>query len=193
MTALAQLLLVLTSLAPIGLVYAGVLADSGLWVPAAILTVVALSLALICPQVMRGAQRVLASGPRAVVDVAGKEGESLSFLVAYALPILAVDKPTEPVFWGLIVFGVIVGVTMWQQQVFHVNPLLALMGYHFYSARNDAGGQVLILTKSKVLPAGDLQITLLSSYLWLEHSEPETEGTAVDGGVIAGDRIRQDD
>src|SRR5690554_3083338 len=125
MTALAQLLLVLTSLAPVGLVYAGVLADSSTWVPAGILTVAALLLTLLCPWLLRRTENVVPAEPREVRDLSSKEGEPLTFLVAYALPILAVDRPTEPLCWGLMIFIVVVAATVWQQQVFHLShPLI---------------------------------------------------------------------
>ncbi|OQX67450.1 MAG: hypothetical protein B6A08_15475 [Sorangiineae bacterium NIC37A_2] len=170
MTAFAQALLILTSIAPIGLVYAGVLADGGMWGIAKLLAGTACGLAFICALLLRGAEKVVAPVPLEASDITPKEGDALAFLVAYALPLLALEEPKTAVSWGLIVFTVSVAVTLWQQQLFHVNPVVALMGYKFYSARNDQGALVLIISRRRVLAPGTLSIVKLSDYLWLQDS-----------------------
>lgn len=190
MTALARLLLVLTSLAPVALVYAAVLADKGDWTAAAVIYLAAFLLALLCLGLLAGARRVVAPVPMEAGDISPKEGESLSFLVAYALPLLAVDSvvPTAP--WGLVAFTAIVALVLWQQQIFHINPVLTLLGFHFYSARNDSGGQVLILTHTKALAPGVLNVTKLSPYLWLEH--PDHKGARGNARLSTHDTSRRD-
>ena len=186
MSSLALLFLLLTSLAPIGLVYAAVLADGCEYVMAAWFGGISLVLLPICWVLLSGAHRWLNPVPKSITETATKEGESLSFLVAYALPIVALKAASTAVSYGLIAFTVIMGAAIWQQQVFHMNPLLILFGYHFFGARNDAGAQVLVLTKNKLLKPGDLRVIRLSDYLWLDCSEP---GEVADE-LSAGDNQR---
>jgi hypothetical protein len=79
--------------------------------------------------------------------------EPLAFLVPYALPLVAA-KDGDASGFALGAFAFIMGVALWQLQVFHVNPLLALFGYKFYGAKSD-GCAVLILSRTKPLPSGN--------------------------------------
>lgn len=185
MTRLALLFLVLTSLAPIGLVYAAVLIDNDKVIGAGIVAGMSVILVTVCWGLLFAARRASAPVPKSIAEVSAKDGESLGFLVAYALPIIALKSPTFVVSWGLLAFTLIMGIAIWQQQVFHVNPLLALLGYHFFAARNDGGAQVLILTRNKLLEPSELQVVRLSDYLWLEHRTP---GVDTNGKLPSGNR-----
>ncbi len=165
MTRLALLLLVLTSLAPIGLVQAAVLCGDKKWLQGAWFLGVALVLAITCLALLAGVQARKPARRMEFKDLASKESEPLAFLVAYALPLVAAPKGSIA---GLVVFGILMGVVMWQQQIFHVNPLLAATGYHFFSAKNDSGGPVLLLTREKAPREGILSVVKLSDYLWLQ-------------------------
>jgi hypothetical protein len=176
MTRVALLLLVLTSLAPIGMVQAAVLFGDQKWRQGGYFLGAALLLALCCWALLRGAHRFVAVRRMAVKDLASKESEPLAFLVAYALPLVAAPKGSIA---GLVVFGMLMGIVMLQQQVFHVNPLLAAVGYHFFSGTNDSGGPVLLLTRYKAPREGVLSVVKLSEYLWLQCG-PVTVG-GVDG------------
>jgi len=174
MTALAQLLLVLTSLAPVGLVYAGILADRGRWDLFWMIYGAAFLLLLLCVVLLYGAARVVAPAPMEAKGTSPKQGDSLSFLVAYALPLLSsgTESPRAPL--GLCVFTAVVALVLWQQQIFHINPVLALLGFRFFAGQDDAGAHVMIITRKKILGDGVLRVARLSSYLWLEYPEPET-------------------
>lgn len=167
LTGAAQVLLVLTSIAPVGLVYAGVLLDAGEYQVAAGTAVTSLALALGCSVLLRRTGSSVAAVPRRVGDLSPRSGDSLSFLVGYALPLLAMKNPTSVGLAGVAAFIGIVGLTAWQQQVFHINPLMSLLGFRFFSAKNDSGGHVLVITKMKVIAPGTLPIVKVSEYLWL--------------------------
>lgn len=173
---MALLMLVLTSLAPIGMVQAAVLCGDQKWKQGGYFLGAALVLAFCCWTLLRGAHRFVAVKKMGVQSLASKESEPLAFLVAYALPLVAAPKGSIA---GLVVFGILMGVVMLQQQIFHVNPLLAAAGYHFFSAKNDSGGPVLLLTRHKAPREGVLSVVKLSEYLWLQCG-PVTAG-GVDG------------
>lgn len=166
MTRAALFFLVLTSLAPVGFVYAASLAWLRQWCDAALLGGATAGLVLICVALLGLARSRLSPVPKDVSEIATKESEPLAFLVAYALPLVAA-KPVDNNAGGLLAFMIIMGIVLWQGQIFHVNPLLAALGYHFYSGKAHDGAPVLILTKRKTLPSGTLRVIRLSGYLWL--------------------------
>lgn len=193
MTYLAQLLLVLTSLSPVGLVYAGVLLDAGNSTQALSIGAAAFFLLALCLLLLLGAKS-LSSTPMEVSDVEPKEGESLSFLVAYALPLIALEHPAAPVPTGLAVFALMMAIIVWRQQSFHVNPVLSLIGYRFFSARNDSNARILVLSRRKTLPPGTVLITMLSDYLWLDAGESRDKDREGRGhGLLASETSRRDD
>jgi hypothetical protein len=62
----------------------------------------------------------------------------------------------------------VMGLVVWQQQLFYVNPVAALLGYHFHSATCPAGDKVLIISKRKALTLPTISVAVLSDYLWLD-------------------------
>jgi hypothetical protein len=166
MTRLAQLLLVLTSLAPIGFVHAAVLFERGRHIDAIGFGVASLLLAVVCHLLLYGIRRYCSDVPKETTELTTKESEPLAFLVAYALPLVSA-KAGEANVWGLVAFAIVMALAIWQQQVFHINPLLAILGYHFFGAKDDGGAPVTIIARTRSLPAGSIHVIRISDSLWL--------------------------
>jgi hypothetical protein len=171
MTKFAHFILMLTSVAPIVFVYGASIAYEKP-TRAGALTCVVLLLGAVCALMLRGAARV-EKLVKAVKDVSGLEKESLAFLVAYALPVVtAAAKPPASTEWpsaacALAAFAVVMALVVWQQQLFYVNPLASILGYHFFSATLEGGEKILIVSKSKTITPGELRLGKLSEYLWV--------------------------
>lgn len=166
MTRLALLLLVLTSLAPIGIVQGAVQLGEKHWEGCAWFTGGAIVLLLLCVTLLFGVAQAVPLERRSASEFSPKESEPLAFLVAYALPLVA--SSTRGSTTGMIAFSALMGLAIWQQQVFHVNPLLAVLGYHFFAAKNDSGAPILIMTRERTPQEGVLSVVRLSEYLWLQ-------------------------
>jgi hypothetical protein len=195
MTGLAQLFLVLTSLAPIALVKAAVEFGRGAHAAGYGYLFGAALLVLVCRGLWWGVRKWNAPVCMEVAAPSFKESEPLGFFVAYALPL--VGEPHSGSAPGLCVFAVLMGLVVWQQQLFHVNPLLALLGFHFFSAKNDRGAQVLVIARKRVLPSGVLSVVQLSDYLWLDAPRDTRridsgEAPASDYGSTSHDSTRRD-
>jgi len=166
MTKLAQLLLVLTSLAPIAFVEAAVAHERHQRRLCLSLAIATVSLVLLCVLLLWGLGRRLANVPKAITDPVPKESEPLAFLVAYALPLVSA-KPDSGSLWGLGAFVMVMAIAVWQQQQFHINPLLAILGYHFANAKTSDGSQITIISRTKSLQSGTVQVVRLSDHLWV--------------------------
>ena len=104
MTRLAQLLLVLTSLAPIGFVQAAVLFGRGRHSDTLSLGAAALLMAIVCHLLLYGFRQRCSDIPKVTSDLSTKESEPLAFLVAYALPLVSA-KADEASVWRSVYFA----------------------------------------------------------------------------------------
>jgi len=163
----ARLLLVLTSIAPVLVVYGAVLLDHKKESEAYRAFGLAGCLVAICLGLLWLTKRDTQPNNRKVTDIQERDGDSLAFLVAYALPLAVANADATPSQLGIIAFVFVLTLLVWQQQLFHVNPLMGCFGYHFFRARSDNGRKLLILSRSKTLADGDLPMIQLSGYLWM--------------------------
>lgn len=130
-------------------------------------------MALLFWAIMAQAGRVVEEERKELKDVSSMEKEPLAFLVAYALPVVtATAKPaTGDAMAGaaaLLAFVVVMAIVVWQQQLFYVNPLAAMMGCHFFSGTRESGEKVLVVSRRKVTSIKSMRVAVLSEYLWLE-------------------------
>lgn len=166
MTWFARLLVVLTSLAPILLVYGALLFDRGKNAAAGCCAAAACGLGLLCLTLLRGASRAETPVDRPVSELNERDGDALAFLVAYALPLATAEAGKDLGPWSLATFSIVMVAVVWQQQLFHVNPLLGALGFHFFTGRSGSQ-RVLILSRCKTLEAGSIRTIELSKYFWL--------------------------
>ncbi len=173
-TKFAQFLLVATALAPIGFVYA---ATSFGTVEGRYVGWASLVLVLIAWLILDIGRRQAPQLARVIEEADAIDKEPLAFLVAYALPILT--GKTAPNQLGLVVLILFMALVIWQQRLYFVNPLMALMGWRFYKCRDDSGAQVLLISKAEVVSPGRLRVRELTRYLWLlidqegKHVQPD--------------------
>jgi hypothetical protein len=167
MTSFARLLLVLTGLAPIAVVQGAVEWGAGnrmSWIAAA---ACALILVVWAVALLRGVATSVAAIPKKIEAPNAKASEPLAFLVAYALPLVTTgNQPSSRL--GLIAFAAMMGLVIWQEQLFQINPLLAILGYKFFSAKVENDAHILVLTRKRVLGSGVMPLVQISEYLWLD-------------------------
>lgn len=163
---LMRVLLAVTSLAPIALVYAATLLTNqpvaaGFWAGGALL------LSALCACLLALGRNAEAE-PLDVHSIKSADREVLAFLVAYALPLVA--GGIESVGMApLIVFVGLLLVVVWNAQLIHVNPLLALVGYHFFEITTPGGATYLLVTRASVVRSGQsVEARRISSHVWLE-------------------------
>jgi branched-subunit amino acid transport protein AzlD len=185
MTQLAQLSLVLTSLAPIAFVQAAVYAQRSEWVSAASLTTAAVLMLVLSRLLFFGIRRQTNAVPKAISSVSRLDAEPLAFFVAYALPLVAAKKDEGSEF-GLVAFAIVMGLVLWQQQTFQVNPLLAAMGFSFLSCKV-GGAPVLLITNAGDTGDGEFMVYPLSERVWLRWVSANTPTGGGVGGFPTGD------
>lgn len=164
---LARLLLVSTSLAPILLIYAAAIVEERS-VLATGLAVASVLLVLLCWLLLFYVTRVPGTESIEITSVSGKDTEIVSFLVAYMLPVL-LGKQLESNLWALIVFVAVLGLVLFKANVHHVNPLMGMLGYHFYEVEASSKIKYLMITRRRTpFRPGTFLVKYLSPTLLLE-------------------------
>ena len=106
----------------------------------------------------------LESLPIQIKKAKSADKEIMGFFVAYVLPILFkdinVDVSTVFVFICFLAF------VIWGTHSFQVNPLLGLLGYHFYDVDSEDGISFLLMTKRKIVNVKNIsRVVQLTEYL----------------------------
>lgn len=167
MSAFGRLLLVSTALAPVLLVYGAAIFFEHR-ARAISLSVVAAIFVPMCHALLAYIRRHGSSEETTIEEVSGKDTDILSFLVAYMLPVALAEKiQVNPL--ALFTFLGLMGLVLFRADIYHVNPLMGILGYHFYEVKSQSGATYLVVTRRRepLLP-GALAFVRLSRTLLLE-------------------------
>jgi hypothetical protein len=97
----------------------------------------------------------------------------LAFLLAYLLPLLGekvLAFDAKPIV-SFYVFGLIF-VSVYHSNSYHFNPMLALLGFHFYEIECDDGLSAMLISKrTHMVNAQAVTICRITDYLFLETSD----------------------
>jgi hypothetical protein len=161
----AQIALAGTALAPVLLVWAA--AKYRLRPADAVAAVlIALLLVVICLCILALARRGLQLEPVGIKKATRLDKEVLAFFVTYALPLIG-QRDDHTNLAALAVFMVVVALVLVQLQILHVNPLLGILGYHFYEIERADGDSALVVSRSRHLPCSGAKGHRLGPALWL--------------------------
>jgi hypothetical protein len=165
---LAKLLLTSTAIAPVLLTYAWLayLANEKFFV-AAILGACA-ALILICLGLLHYAKTHLERVNFTTVSIEAADRENMGFLLLYLSPLFTstftsinwqVWVPTILIFAGVVATG----------YSYHFNPLLGLMGWHFYKVGTPEGVTYVLITKKQLRSvAGTIEVGQLTEYIVMD-------------------------
>jgi hypothetical protein len=167
----AKFLLMATSLSPIlGAVAVNHLARHenwsrwGGWLAAAVLLV------FLCWSLLSYAAKSAQRHLFHIKEFERNDTEVLAFLLAYLLPFVSSRDIAFKGEWltGAYVLGVIFLVFA-HAGAFHFNPVMGLLGYHFYSVKNGDGVSHLLISKPELRrPGRDIQTVRLAHGIYLQ-------------------------
>lgn len=171
---LARLLLVATSMTPVALVY-GFTRIPQSKVEALVCFVGSSVLVLLCRWVLGYVRRHVPPENLQATEVEVRDSEVLAFLIAYALPLVTQEEETT-LSWGLGALLVLMMIVLARCNLFHVNPLLGLLGFHFFNVKSTAGLAYLVITRNESLRPGTLRVALITPVLVVEAPEEVGHG-----------------
>ena len=94
---------------------------------------------------------------------------SIAFLLAYLLPFVSSENMAFTGEWltGAYILGVIFLVIA-HAGAFHFNPVMGLLGYHFYAVKNNDGVSRLLISEAELhRPGEDVQAVRLAHHIYL--------------------------
>lgn len=136
------------------------------WLP---WVVIALLLVFICWGLLHYAARNAQRHKLRVEQFEDNDKEVLAFLLAYLLPLISVKDTVAEIHWltGTYVL-VIILLVFTHARAFHFNPVLGLLGYHFYSLKNGEGVSFLLISRSELRRSGkELDTVRLAHNIYL--------------------------
>lgn len=165
---LARLLLTSTALVPVGFTYAWVAWFEDDRFVAVIILIVCIALVAVCLAVLNSAKTSLPASDFRAASVEAADHENTAFLLLYVMPLFTSQfNNLDWQFWvpTLIIFAVITATGY----NYHFNPMLGLMGWHFYKAESTEGVVFVLITKKHLRTAAtDLRVGQLTEYMLLD-------------------------
>ena len=163
---LAKASLVTTSFAPILITYSFVLwLDNKPWDKIMYTFAIAVLLIVICIAVLSIAKKQLQIVDFPVTSIKTADGEVLGFLITYLIPFttLASDDINQTVL--LFIFGLFI-LVIWSTNSYHINPLLTILGYHFYEVTTVNNITFLLITKRHLRNTANIKkVVHLTEYM----------------------------
>lgn len=168
---IAKLLLVASSLAPVLAAFAVREIANGKSVGSTWpLLVATVALPVICFLVIYYAKTNLEQQSLHVKKIKSTDKEVLAYLIAYLLPLLATDVVDfrDNTLTTAFIFGMIF-LAIFHSNAFHFNPLLGLVGFHFYEVVCDDDMTYLLVTNRIIRKqTGESTVVQLSDYIFFE-------------------------
>lgn len=167
---LAKFLLVSTSLAPIlGAIAVNQFARDEPWTRWAWWFGATLLLVLLCWVMLHYAARNAQKHQFRIASFERNDQEVLAFLLTYLLPFVSGENLSFTGDWltGAYILGIIFLVIA-HAGALHFNPVMGLLGYHFYAVRNSDGISQLLISKTEFRrPGGEVQSVRLAHHIYL--------------------------
>ena len=173
----AKLLLVATSLSPIlGAITVNQIAlgkSVCVWAP---WLAAAAGLVAVCWLLLWYSDRAITVVPLHINEFESNDTEVLAFLLAYLLPFISSKDMAFDGQWltGAYILGIIFMVIA-HAGAFHFNPVMGLLGYHFYRVKNGENVSVLLISKAELRrPNQDIETVKLAHNIFLEKQAART-------------------
>ena len=165
---LAKLMLTGTSLAPIALVYAWVLYSSGHTKFALVLVGIAIALVALMVALLRYCRTHLERSKFKVTSIEAADREYITFILLYLSPLFTAQL--GDLNWNILVPTMIVFVLVISTGYgYHFNPLLGLLGWHFYKVGTEEGVAYVLITKKELRTAKQcLTVGQLTEYIVID-------------------------
>jgi len=163
-----KIMLTATAIAPVGLVFAWIEFQSNSYYVMTIYILVTILLFGICAKIIQSAQKTLEKLNFSIETIEAADRESIGFLLLYILPLFTatLDKLNWQIWIPIVlIFSIIVGTGY----SYHFNPLLNLLGWHFYKVTTPEGVVYVLLTKKELRNTKkQFQVVQLTEYIVLD-------------------------
>lgn len=168
-----KLLLVATALAPIFLTLAFLeYRQDQLWPQGCAYLTAAVLLTVACVGLLRGAKSHLEVLAFEIQSAKTADREVIGFLLAYILPLVLAEAGAVSLDGLTIVFLLLLfAVVVWGTHSYDFNPVLGVLGYHFYEVQTTGGIDYVLITRRKIVSVREItKVVHLTEYVTLDCS-----------------------
>lgn len=165
---LAKIMLMFTSIAPVGVTYAWVGYQEGFKWTATILIVGCTVLAVLSIRLLRYGEKNLSKTEFKITCIEPSDSENIAFMLLYLLPLF--ESNFAGLNWqvwvpAIIIFAAVIG----SGYGYHFNPMLGLLGWHFYKVGTEEGVSYLLISKNEFrTTAAPIIVGRLTEYIVLD-------------------------
>lgn len=147
---LVRILFALTALAPLSVSLAYVFSERQHNTTFAVVALLAcIFLGVVSIFIIETSSKNLEQLPIVIKKAKSSDKEVIGFFVAYALPLIFKGE-SAPDIGAWLVAGAMLFFVLWSTHALQVNPVLGLLGYHFYDVETDGGITYLLITRRKI-------------------------------------------
>lgn len=165
---LAKLLLTSTAIAPVLLTYGWVAYQADKRWEAIVLLGICIALVLVCLGMIGYSKKHLERVKFSAITVEAADRENMGFLLLYLLPLFTAQFTTlNWQVWipAIFIFAAVVATGY----SYHFNPLLGLMGWHFYKVSTKEGVTYVLITKKQLRNTTEtIEVGQLTEYIVLD-------------------------
>jgi hypothetical protein len=124
---------------------------------------------LVIPLLVISATRKMTGQPLHIATAQIRDGDTLAYIATYLVPFAAVAVSTNRERIALGLFFVVLAVLYVRNELFYVNPVLAIFGFRMFQVVSPKGASVVLLAKRHFLQS-DSQVSArrLSDYVYWE-------------------------
>jgi len=168
LSTLAKLMLTATALAPVALVYAWVLFSDGYWITSIALVSGAVVLFALMLFLLDYCQKNLERSEFKVTSIEAADREYITFILLYLSPLFTSEF--GDLNWNILIPTLIIFVLVVSTGYgYHFNPLLGLLGWHFYKVNTVEGVSYVLITKKELRSASHcLKVGQLTEYIVID-------------------------
>ncbi|WP_211530971.1 hypothetical protein [Methanocalculus chunghsingensis] len=170
----AKLLLVATSLSPIlGAVAVSKFSRGDPLTHWLLFVALAIILIALCWGLLYWSEQKLPVNCLIIKKFENNDKETLAFLLAYLLPFISGENLLFTGEWmtGVYILCLIV-LTIMHAGAFHFNPVMGLLGYHFYAVTDSGDFSILLISREIIRKTGkEINVVQLSYNIYLHKGE----------------------
>jgi hypothetical protein len=166
----ARFVLSLTSTAPVFLVLSFMMFFEDKLMTGIFLVAISVFLFLLCVSIVHKIAGVLEKSSFEVNEAEASDQSNIAFILLFLSPLL---NGIDGLHWDYMMITVVIcTVTIFDGYVFHYNPVMRLLGWHYYKVKPKEGLMCVLITKKKLNKNNmTLDVRQLYDYMLINYEE----------------------